>query len=210
LAAIRAFYKHPEIKKAITLNSMSKNNSEKIWTEAGYNQFAAEGLEGIRVERLANITSLNKSGYYHYFGDRTSYLEALMQKHLNHAIDLAQDLRQIQQFDPEFMKVLIKYTTPVLVHNQLVRNRHDMLLVQTYDQVNNIVDPIVTILFADFIGFKNHLEFALKYYSQVRDMFYSQITAARMNYPFLREFMFNAKEVIQHAVVIASKTNSQT
>ena len=184
-------------------------SKKKVWIEAGYSQFALEGLEGIQVERLAKILDLNKSGYYHYFGNRISYLEALMHKHLKHGIEIAQDLQQIQQFDPEFMGVLIKYTTSILVHNQLVRNRHDMLLVQTYDQVNNVVDPIITKLFADFIGFKSHLEFTSKYYGQVRDMFYAQITAERMNYPFLREFMYKSRAVIQQAVEIAVKNNSQ-
>lgn len=44
-----------------------KNNSEHTWIEAGYEQFAAEGLEGIQVERLARITGLNKSGYLPLF-----------------------------------------------------------------------------------------------------------------------------------------------
>ncbi len=184
---------------------MSKKNSKNTWIESGYNQFAAEGLEGIQIERLARITGLNKSGYYHYFRDRETFLEKLMEKHLDTATYMADDLRAVQQFDPQFMEVLIKHATPVMAHNQLVRNRHDKLLVSTYHKVNDIVDPIVSQSFADFIGFRDHLEFSTRYYYQVRDTFYSQITFERMNYPFLRDFMYKAKEVIQHAVELAEK-----
>lgn len=178
------------------------------WIETGYSLFAVDGLEGIQVERLARTLDLNKSGFYHYFGDRESYLEALMKKHLKLSESLAQDFNQVQHFDPQFMEVLIKYTTPVMVHNQLVRNRHHDLLIQTYHQVNAIVDPVVARLFAEFIGFQDHLEFTTKYYSQVRDMFYTQISFERMNYTFLRDFLYQAKEVIQQAAAIASRADS--
>jgi AcrR family transcriptional regulator len=187
---------------------MSKNNSQHTWIEAGYEQFAAEGLEGIQVERLARITGLNKSGYYHYFGDRDSFLEKLMEHHLQLAIHMANDLKQVQQFDPEFIEALIKHKTPVMAHNQLVRNRHDLFLLNTYHKINDFVDPIASKIFSGFIGFNDDLEFSTRYYHQVRDMFYSHITFGHMNYPALRDFMHEAREVIQRAVELAKKTKT--
>ncbi|HOX84193.1 MAG TPA: TetR/AcrR family transcriptional regulator [Chryseolinea sp.] len=186
---------------------MKESTYLQHWLTTGYTLFAQEGLEGIQVERIARTLNLNKSGFYHHFGDKNSYLEALMNKHVNLADPLVQDFKQVRHFDPQFMEVLIKYTTPVMVHNQLVRNRQDDLLFKTYHQVNEIVDPVVARLFADFIGFQDHLDFTTKYYSQVRDMFYTQISFERMNYPFLRDFLNQSKEVIQHAAAIASKPN---
>jgi AcrR family transcriptional regulator len=188
---------------------MVKKNSMQSWLEAGYIQFAAEGLEGIQVERLARITGLNKSGYYHYFGDRETYLEKLMENHLLISGHMANDLKLVQHFDPQFIEVLLKYATPVMAHNQLVRNRDNKLLVSTYNKVNGIVDPIVSQLFADFIGFKDHLDFSTRYYYQIRDTFYTQITFERMNYPFLRDFLHQAKDIIQHAIELAAKTRTQ-
>lgn len=185
--------------------TMTHSTTRQIWIDTGYDLFAKEGLEGIQIERIARTVNLNKSGFYHYFGDRQSYLEALMSKHVNLADSMVQDFNLVKHFDPQFMEVLIKYTTPVMVHNQLVRDRHDEALIQTYHQVNAIVDPVVARLFAEFIGFQDHLDFTTKYYSQVRDMFYTQITFERMNYPFLRDFLYQAKEVIHQAAAIASK-----
>jgi AcrR family transcriptional regulator len=184
---------------------MKKSDLRQAWIETGYSLFSLDGYDGVQVERLARTLDLNKSGFYHYFGDRKSYLEALMSKHVNLADSMVQDFNQVQHFDPQFMEVLIKYTTPVMVHNQLVRNRHDDLFIQTYHQVNAIVDPVVARLFAGFIGFQDHVDFTTKYYSQVRDMFYTQISFERMNYPFLRDFMHQAKEVIHQAAAIASR-----
>jgi len=187
---------------------MSKNNSEHTWIEAGYEQFAVEGLEGIQVERLARITGLNKSGYYHYFGDRDTFLEKLMEYHLHFAESYISELKQIKDFDPEYIELLIKYHTRLMFTNQLVRNRHDKLMVKTLARVNEMIDPVLSKLFADFIGHQDHLEFSTKYYNQVRYMFHAQITPDRMTYTFLRDFLYEAREVIQRAVEFAAKTQT--
>lgn len=187
---------------------MTNPKTSQVWIDCGYNLFAQEGPEAIKVERLAQILDLNKSGFYHYFGDRQSFIEQLMKKHLKDAELLADDFREVQEFDPQFMEVLIKYTLTVMAHNQLVRNRHDDLLTKTYHQVNDMIDPIIIRLFADFIGFKDHLEFSGKYYGQVRDGFYTQISFDRMTYPFLKDYLYQAREVIQLAATLASKATS--
>jgi hypothetical protein len=92
--------------------------------------------------------------------------------------------------------------------NQLVKNRHLKLLAETHELINEMIDPILSKLFADFIGFKDHVEFSAKYFNQVRYMFHARITIEHMTYPYLREFMYEAREVIQNAVAIASKANS--
>jgi AcrR family transcriptional regulator len=184
---------------------MSKHNSENTWIEAGYNQFAAEGLEGIQVERLARITGLNKSGYYHYFGDRDSYVEKLMEHHVHLATAYTNELQQIQQFDPEYIELLIKYATPLMFSSQLVRNRQNKLIVETHARINEMIDPVLSKLFADFIGYKEHLEFSTKYYNQVRYMFHAQVTPDRINYPYLRDFLYEARELIQRAIELAAK-----
>ncbi|WP_113922580.1 TetR/AcrR family transcriptional regulator [Cognataquiflexum aquatile] len=184
---------------------MSKINSIHTWIEAGYSQFAAEGLEGLQVERLARITGLNKSGYYHYFGDKETFLEKLMDYHLLEVSSMPEDFRKIQKFDPEFMEVLIKHTPKLMFHNQLVRNRHEEFLEIIYQEVNKMIDPIVSEVFGEFIGLKDNYEFSSRYYHQVRDTFYSQITLKRMNYPFLRNFIYEAKDMIQRALELGSE-----
>jgi len=185
---------------------MSKNNSEHSWIEAGYELFTEEGLEGLQVERLARITGLNKSGYYHYFGDRETYLEKLMDHHFKHATAYANDLKQVKHFDPEYIELLIKYTPALMFTNQLIKNRKHKLLFGTQQSINEMIDPVLIKIFADFIGHNDHLEFAEKYYNQVKYMFHAQITPENMNYPFLRDFLYEAREVIQNAVELATKT----
>ncbi len=183
---------------------MSRNNSINIWIKTGYEQFAAEGLEGIQVERLARITGLNKSGYYHYFGDRDSFLGQLMNYHISLAENLANDMRQIKNFDPDFVQVLLKYPFPIIVHMQLVRNRQDKFLNDVYNQVNEFVDRAILPRWAQFIGTPHNHEFALKYFEQIRDMFYSRITLKNMNHDFLHNLIYDAKGLVQEAIKMDS------
>lgn len=179
---------------------MSKKNSINIWIETGYELFAAEGLEGIQVERLARVTTLNKSGYYHYFGDRESFLEHLMKYHLIQAHAIANDLRLIKNFDPDFIEILLKHSLQVIAHMQLVRNRHDKLLNEVFKQANGFVDLALLPSWAEFIGTPNNHEFALKYFEQVRDMFYSRITFKTMNHDFLKSLIYEAKGLLGEGI----------
>jgi AcrR family transcriptional regulator len=185
---------------------MSNINAEHIWIEAGYEIFIAEGLEGIHVERLARITRLNKSGYYHYFGDMETYLEKLMDHHLRYVVAYSNELKQILHFDPEYIELLIKYSKQLLFTNQLIKNRQNKLCFKTQELINEKIDPIVSKLFADFIGFQNHREFSAKYFNQVRYMLHAQLTPIMMNYPALRDFMYEARDVIQSAAKLKTFT----
>ena len=60
---------------------MEKHKNSSVWTEEGYCLFAKEGLHGIQVERLARILGLNKSEFYHYFGDIEGFCYALVLLH---------------------------------------------------------------------------------------------------------------------------------
>ena len=185
---------------------MSRINAEHIWIEAGYEIFTVEGLEGIHVERLARITRLNKSGYYHYFGHMETYLEKLMDHHLKYVATFLNELKQIQNFDPEYIELLIKYSKQFMFANQLIKNRQNKLFFKTQQSINEKIDPIISKLFADFIGFQDHREFSAKYYNQVRYMFHAQVIPEMMNYPALRDFMHEAKDVIQSAAKLKTQT----
>lgn len=83
---------------------------------------------------------------------------------------------QMKNFDPDFIQVLLKYPVTIMAHMQLVRNRHDKFLNEVYNQVNEFVDKAVLPGWAVFIDTPHHHDFALKYFEQARDMFYSRIT----------------------------------
>jgi len=49
------------------------------WIEAGLEEIARTGLEGVRVEVLAKSLGVTKGGFYRRFRDRAALLEAMLQ-----------------------------------------------------------------------------------------------------------------------------------
>src|SRR5882762_8281469 len=49
------------------------------WIEAGFEEIARTGVEGVRVEVLAKSLGVTKGGFYRRFRDRAALLEAMLQ-----------------------------------------------------------------------------------------------------------------------------------
>lgn len=172
---------------------MAKSNSKEQWIEMGYNVFAKEGLPGIRIEALARNLGLNKSSFYHFFGDLERYKEELIRYHFTKAGDLLSDISLCANFDPEFLNVVIKHRVSVVVHMQLVTNRKVPLFFNAYEKINDIVDPRAVPFWAAFIGIPHNPELALKYWQVVRDMFYLRVSLDNLTYTFLKNIVQEAK-----------------
>jgi AcrR family transcriptional regulator len=184
---------------------MSKPSTSQVWIENGYTLFAQDGLDGIQVERLAKFVNLNKSGFYHYFGDRESFLEQLMKHHLQIARALADEFRIMRQIDPDFIHLLLKYSTPTMANMQLVRYRQHPLFNKCFVQVNDILETALIPKWAEFIGIPDNHELAHKYFEQARDMFYSRITPDKMNMEFLKSLIYEVRMLMHQ--LMARKTN---
>jgi AcrR family transcriptional regulator len=49
------------------------------WIEAGFNEIARSGVEGVRVEVLAKNLGVTKGGFYRRFRDRAALLDGMLQ-----------------------------------------------------------------------------------------------------------------------------------
>lgn len=176
---------------------MANPYAYNLWIEKGYEIFAEEGPDGLLIERLARILNLNKSGFYHYFGDRDTFIEQLLKRHQALANELIEEYKLIDEFDPGFIKAMLKFKNAVLFHMQLVRYRQIGVFYNCYHKINVHVDKAAVRTFSKFIGLGNNPELAHKYFMQARDMFYSRVTRENLNEEFLRELIYEVREVAQ-------------
>jgi len=58
---------------------MSERLSDRQWIDAGLRALAREGIDAVRVERLAVDLSVTKGSFYWHFKDRGALLAALLQ-----------------------------------------------------------------------------------------------------------------------------------
>jgi AcrR family transcriptional regulator len=175
---------------------LKKGNSYEKWLQKGYSCFANEGLEGIRAERLARELGLNKSGYYHYFGDYEIFLDALLQYHKEQIPIFLSDAVRITSIDPDLIQILLKHEQKVLFHWQLVRNRTVPACRLCFETTNLIIDAKVAPLFGKYVSLENNEALVLNFFTLMRDSFYARLTKEGFTEAALRDFFVEAKDLV--------------
>lgn len=147
------------------------------WLEAGYRLLAFEGPKAIHVERLARELNLNKSGFYHHFGSRDVYLSLLMKYHIEQNDKFNQDIEKAKNYDPEFLKIAIRYKTEIMVQIQLRKHSDIPLFRDTFRNVYKKNEKYIIPLWADFIKIPDNYPIAEELYDIYRDVAFMRITS---------------------------------
>jgi AcrR family transcriptional regulator len=176
---------------------VSKTDSFVNWLNLGYELFSEEGHEGLQVERLSRILGKNKSGFYHYFGNRETFLKRLMQMHFANEEALIPRLIKLGGVDQRFLNLLVENKQTILFQTQLVKNRDIALFQETYLSVNELIEDAVRPVWVSYLGVSEVL--AMKYWRLIRDTFYARVTAATFNQDWLSDFVNEAKSILSDA-----------
>jgi AcrR family transcriptional regulator len=175
---------------------MEKIRNLSLWTEEGYHLFAREGLDGIQIERLARMLQLNKSGFYHYFGDLEGYCMELTKLHHQKVKVFLEGTRHLKTLDPDYLHLLIEHTTTVMFQVQLTRTKDRYSFYNTSELIDLKVNAAVQQLWNDFLGQRHSADLAIRYYYIVRDMFYTRVSFQNFTYAFLHDLVTDAKVLI--------------
>ena len=175
---------------------MEKQKNSVGWTEAGYNLFAREGLDGIQVERLARILKLNKSGFYHYFGDLEGFCLELLEFHKKKVGDFVEEVYGMKNLDPDYLHLVISHAETVMFQVQLIRNTNNHFLYSASEMVDGKVQAAIRELWCDYLDVPSDTDLGMRYYAIVRDMFYTRISFQNLNYTFLHNLVTEAKSIL--------------
>jgi AcrR family transcriptional regulator len=175
---------------------MSKSSTLNKWLETGYDLFAQEGPEGLQIERLARILGLNKSGFYHYFGDMEKFSRQLIQHHYILFNKFLADTKACTNIEPEYTLVLLKHKITVMAQMHLVRNKSNRMFYGAHQELDDKVSQAVHNIWAKHINISNNPELVSQYFGIIRDMFYSRITSGNFNYEYLSAMAQEAKDVV--------------
>ncbi|SHH18946.1 transcriptional regulator, TetR family [Chryseolinea serpens] len=178
---------------------MDRSKNASAWTEEAYTLFAKEGADGIQIERLARILQLNKSGFYHYFGDLEGFFTALLHLHEQKADVFLEDLRHVKTIDPEYLHAVVRHKVPILFQVQLIQTKTPAF-VNLASKIDAQEDLIVREVWTDYLGFHDNEDLAMQYFNLVRDMFYTRMSFQNLCYPFLHGLMTEAKVLMQQFV----------
>jgi AcrR family transcriptional regulator len=174
---------------------MSDINASERWVEAGYSLFTKEGPEGLQVERLARILGLNKSGFYHYFGDMENYIGRLTEHHYRQFEIFVLDVRQCKNIDPDFLLTLMKHRDMAMAQMYFVRSKDHPSFAGAHKEIDDRVSFESRLLWSEYLRI-NNLELVEQFYGQMRDMFYSRITWEKYTYEYLHELAEEIKSMV--------------
>ncbi len=167
------------------------------WIEAGYELFAFEGPESLQVEKLAKKLGLNKSGFYHYFGDREVFISKILDYHSLQGEKVRMDILSLKKFDPDYYDLLLKHNTLLFVQMQLRRHSDQRNFHEIFTKIARMNDKALAPLLSDHLGIPGDQDLALEIWDLVRDSFYMQLTVQNLKMALPRQTVEIARKIIR-------------
>ena len=166
------------------------------WIKAGYKLLGTEGMDGIKVERLAKILDLNKSGFYHYFGSMDSYVKSLLQYHVRLASTIASEVANCENIDPDLLQLIVKHKTFFLVESQLLVKSRPAHIDEDVDEAGRILNEVLLPFWLKTRDLPEDRVAAMGFMNIIRHFFYARIDPENINYEFLHALAVETQDVL--------------
>ena len=154
---------------------MADQENSLKWIIKGYELLAVSGPDGVKVERIARMLNVNKSAFYHYFGDREIFFEQLMDHHDKIGVQFAKEVSELKSFNPGYPNLLIKYKTSVFIQMMLRKHKDVPVLYDTFIRVRNRNNKVQIPLWAKYIDIQD-TKLAEELFDFTRDKIFSQMS----------------------------------
>jgi len=188
---------------------MTKTKTDS-WIKAGYEVFGKDGIEGLKVERLARILELNKSGFYQYFGSMTTYMQSLLRYHIEMATQVANEVGGCVNLDPDLLTLMVKHKTFFLVESQLlVKCRPSQFGSEIYE-AGKIINQKMLPMWKTATQLPEDLTAALAYLNIILHFFYARINTDNMSYELLHALAYETKGVLNKVIDAQHITTEKT
>lgn len=102
--------------------SHKKEDNKSKWLLAGYELFGEIGPEALNVEKLSNIVGLNRSSFYHYFGDIEIFESRLLEYHISRYENFYEIIKDYEKFELLFSDEVMQHKTELAFQRQLMIN----------------------------------------------------------------------------------------
>ena len=165
------------------------------WIKAGYKLLGTEGMDGIKVERIAKILELNKSGFYHYFGTMERFVKRLLQFHAELATTVASKVAKCESIDPDLLLLIVEHRAFFLVDAQLlVKGRPAQG--EDVKKAGRIVNDELLLLWERTGNVPEDSSAALGFLDIIRHFFYARMDAENVSYEFLQGLSAETQDVL--------------
>lgn len=166
-----------------------------IWIKTGYEIFALNGENSLKIESLAKKVGISKSSFYHHFADMEVFIELLMNYHLQQSEIIACKEKAVKTIDPELINILIEHKTDLLFNRHLRFNHQNKIYKLTLDKSNRIIgSEFVKLWAADTKLNLNHKQLE-GLFELALENFFLLINSENLNSKWLSDYFINLKRI---------------
>ena len=175
------------------------------WITAGYELFAAEGPQGLKVERMAQTVGISKSSFYHHFADLEVFTEFLLKQHLDRSKEIAELERRCKNVIPELVEVILSVKLDLFFNRQLRIHRNVPQFKACFEASSQEVGEAIIGIWAEALGLQDNSHLAQMVLALSMENFYLQITPQTLTYEWLEEYVLG----LQHMVAAFKHSEKQ-
>ncbi len=175
-------------------------NNKEIWIKTGYDCFALSGQIGLKVEPLAKKVGKSKSSFYHFFADLESFVEELLEYHIEQSHIIAKKEQNAKNINPELINIIIEHKTDILFNRRLRINRDSKIFSDVLRKSNEIVGNAFVMLWVRDLDLKLTQKQLESIFELALENFYLQITADNLNNKWLMDYFIYLKKIVSNFV----------
>lgn len=166
------------------------------WIQKGYQTFAYNGVESLKVERLSKQVGKNKSSFYHHFADLEIFISKLLEYHLLQAQILAEKEAACRSLE-ELIEIIIEHKIDLLFNRQLRIHRENTEFEACFCKTNQITLPAFLKIWSEILDLKDNSYLSELMLKLSLENFYLQITDETLNAIWLNNYFTDLKKLVK-------------
>ncbi|MEO9802681.1 MAG: TetR/AcrR family transcriptional regulator [Reichenbachiella sp.] len=147
------------------------DNKQK-WILTGYQFFGQIGPAAFNVEKLSNLVGLNRSSFYHYFGDMEVFESQLLAYHISRYAFFYELIKDYDKFDMLFNEEVMQYKAELAFQRQLLINESISRYKNCSDEARKFTEAKTYQLWSEFNQLNNDSEEEWTLFRAIRDFYY--------------------------------------
>lgn len=172
-------------------------DTKQDWILVGYELFAKEGPQGLKVEVIARKVGKSKSSFYHHFADIEVFTEFLLNYHVEVAKVIGERERLCKNVVPELLLLLLEIKQDLLFNRQLRIHRSTPAFKACFERVSREMGDAIVGIWAEMLGIPAQESLAGLVLGLTIENFYLQITEETLTYEWLLNYTNEIRFMVQ-------------
>jgi AcrR family transcriptional regulator len=173
-----------------------KETIKDPWIKIGYDLFAHEGPNGLKIELLARKVAKNKSSFYHHFADMEVFTNQLLAYHLTQSKAIALQAKECKAIDPDLILLLISVKTDILFNRHLRVHRDNAVYKKCFLEANQPIEEALLPIWTAALGLTTKKNLSKIILNLTIENFYLQVTDTNLTHEWLVSYFDEIKKMV--------------